>query len=125
MAVGLELPSKLIPVNGLRLFAASANIYNKDRDDVVLIELCESTVSSAVFTKNKFCAAPVIVAKANLSSTAPRYCLINAGNANAGTGELGIANAKETCQSLSLLATCEQAEVLPFSTGVIGEDLPI
>lgn len=125
MAVGLELPSKLIPVNGLRLSAASANIYNKDRDDVVLIELCESTVSSAVFTKNKFCAAPVIIAKTNLANTAPRYCLINAGNANAGTGESGIANAQETCQSLSSLVKCEQSEVLPFSTGVIGEDLPV
>jgi glutamate N-acetyltransferase/amino-acid N-acetyltransferase len=125
MAVGLELPSNLIPINGLRLSAASANIYNKDRDDVVVIELSERTVSSAVFTKNKFCAAPVIIAKANLSNTAPRYCLINAGNANAGTGELGIANAKETCQSLSSLVKCKQSEVLPFSTGVIGEDLPV
>ena len=125
MAVGLKLPSNLIPVNGIRLSAASANIYDKDRDDVVLIELCEGTVSSAVFTKNKFCAAPVIIAKTNLTNTAARYCLINAGNANAGTGELGISNAKETCQSLSLLATCEQSEVLPFSTGVIGEDLPV
>jgi len=125
MAVGLEHPSKLMPVDGIRLSAASANIYDKDRDDVVLIELSEGTVSSAVFTKNKFCAAPVIIAKANLANTATRYCVINAGNANAGTGELGIFNAKETCQSLSLLTTCEQAEVLPFSTGVIGEDLPI
>lgn len=125
MAVGLKPPSKLLPVSGIRLSATSAIIYDKERDDVVLIELCEGTISSAVFTKNKFCAAPVIIAKQNLNNSKPRYCLINAGNANAGTGERGLLNTNETSQSLSKLAKCKKSEVLPFSTGVIGEDLPV
>ena len=125
MTVGLEFPSNLIPVNGVRLSATSANIYDKARDDVALIELSEATVCSIVFTKNKFCAAPVTIAKRNLNNTSPRYCIINAGNANAGTGEQGILNADITCQSLSELAKCNEYEVLPFSTGVIGEDLPL
>lgn len=125
MAVGLELPSNLTPINGIRLAAASANIYDKQRDDVVLFELSRGTVNSAVFTRNKFCAAPVIVAREHLDKTEPRYYLINAGNANAGTGESGIANAKETCKAVSTLVKCEQYEVLPFSTGVIGEELPV
>ena len=125
MSVGLELPSKLIPVKGVRVSSTSANIYDKERDDIALIELCDGTVSSFVFTQNKFCAAPVIIAKQYLNKANPRYCLINAGNANAGTGESGISNAKATCTELSSLANCEQYEVLPFSTGVIGEDLPV
>lgn len=125
MAVGLKSPSKLISISGVRLSATSANIYDKKRDDVALIELCEDTISSAVFTKNKFCAAPVIIAKQNLNDNKPRYCLINAGNANAGTGKTGLSHTDETCISLSKLAKCHKSEVLPFSTGVIGEELPV
>ena len=125
MAVGLNLPSKLIPIDGVRLSATSAKIYDKDRDDVALIELSEGTISSAVFTKNKFCAAPVLIAKQNLNKISPRYFLINAGNANAGTGETGLYNAEQTCKALSSLVNRDSSEILPFSTGVIGEDLPV
>lgn len=124
MSVGLNYPTALLPINGIRLAATSANIYAKKRDDLTLIELAEGCVTSAVFTKNLFCAAPVSIAKKNLHDYNPRYCLINAGNANAGTGEQGIINANNTCQSLADLTKCEKGQVLPFSTGVIGEDLP-
>jgi glutamate N-acetyltransferase/amino-acid N-acetyltransferase len=125
MSVGLKYPSNLIPISGIRLSAVSANIYQKTRDDLALIELSEGTLSSVVFTKNLFCAAPVTIAKNNLIQSTPLYCLINAGNANAGTGEQGIVNAENICQYLADLTQCEKNKVLPFSTGVIGEDLPI
>lgn len=125
MPVGLNYPTALLPINGIRLAVTSANIYAKKRDDLTLIELAEGCITSAVFTKNLFCAAPVNVAKKNLDDYNPRYFLINAGNANAGTGEQGIINADNTCQSLADLTKCKKNEVLPFSTGVIGEDLPV
>jgi glutamate N-acetyltransferase/amino-acid N-acetyltransferase len=125
MSVGLESPSKLIPIKGIRLAATSAGIYAKKRNDLVLIELAEGSVTSAVFTKNQFCAAPVNIAKAHLKETSPRYCLINAGNANAGTGKQGIINANKICKTLSDLTQSGKQRILPFSTGVIGEDLPV
>jgi glutamate N-acetyltransferase / amino-acid N-acetyltransferase len=125
MSVGLEYPDSLLTIEGIRLSATSANIYLEKRNDVVLIELDDNSIISAVFTKNLFCAAPVKVAKNNLSNTNPRYCLINSGNANAGTGEQGIINSKKTCQVLADLTKCKLSEVLPFSTGVIGEELPV
>jgi glutamate N-acetyltransferase / amino-acid N-acetyltransferase len=125
MSVGLEIPSHLKPVDGVKLAASSANIYAKKRNDLVLIELSEGSVISAVFTKNIFCAAPVQIAKCHLEETSPRFLLINAGNANAGTGDSGMTNALNTCQSLAALCNCKSTEVLPFSTGVIGEDLPV
>ena len=125
MSVGLEYPASLIPIKGVRLSVASANIYEKKRNDVALIELVEGSVVSAVFTKNLFCAAPVKISKKNLNDFSPRYCLINSGNANAGTGEQGLLNSISTCNTLANLANCKETEVLPFSTGVIGEDLPV
>ncbi len=125
MSVGLEFPSSLIPIKGIRLSVTSANIYAEKRNDLALIELVEGSVVSAVFTKNLFCAAPIKIAKKNLNDPKPRYCLINAGNANAGTGEQGILNSNNTCKTLADIAACKETEVLPFSTGVIGEDLPI
>ncbi len=125
MSVGLKFPEALIPIKGIRLSATSANIYAKKRNDLILIELAEDTIASAVFTKNLFCAAPVKIAKKNMTKSDPRYCLINAGNANAGTGEQGIINAIDTCQSLASLTNCQKEQVLPFSTGVIGQDLPV
>ncbi len=125
MSVGLEFPSSLIPIEGVRLSVTSANIYAEKRNDLALIELVEGSAVSAVFTKNLFCAAPVEVAKNNLNDAKPRYCLINAGNANAGTGKQGMLNAKNTCKTLADIAACKEMEVLPFSTGVIGEDLPV
>jgi glutamate N-acetyltransferase / amino-acid N-acetyltransferase len=125
MPVGLEIPINLLSIKGIRQSVTSANIYAEKRNDLTLVEIAEGSVVSAVFTNNLFCAAPVNVAKKNLINTKPRYLLINAGNANAGTGEQGIINTINTCESLSNLTDCNKDEVLPFSTGVIGEDLPI
>jgi glutamate N-acetyltransferase / amino-acid N-acetyltransferase len=125
MSVGLEFPSSLLSIKGIRLSVAPANIYAEKRNDLTLIELDEGSIVSAVFTKNLFCAAPVKIAKENLNNSMPRYFLINAGNANAGTGEQGILNSNNTCKALADITTCKETEVLPFSTGVIGEDLPV
>lgn len=124
MSVGITYPNNLLPIKGIRLSATSANLYSEKRDDLALIELPKRSVVSAVFTKNNFCAAPVKIAKEKLNDGTARYLLINAGNANAGTGEQGIVNANMTCQALSELTSCPENEILPFSTGVIGEDLP-
>ncbi len=112
------------PVAGLRLSATAAGIRYQGRDDLVLVELAEGTTAAAVFTRNAFCAAPVIVAREHLARTSPRYLLINSGNANAGTGEAGLAACRETCRLLAAAAGVAMDQVLPFSTGVIGEDLP-
>jgi glutamate N-acetyltransferase/amino-acid N-acetyltransferase len=111
-------------VAGVRLGAAGAGIKRADRDDILVIELAPGSNCAAVFTRNAFCAAPVTVAREHLAS-APRWLLINSGNANAGTGKRGIEDARRTCRSLAeLTGGCGQ-EVLPFSTGVIGEYLPV
>lgn len=125
MAVGLSPELNLLPVPGIRLAAASAGIYSQRRPDLCLIEMEPQGCASALFTTNAFCAAPVAIAREHLSRARPRYCLINAGNANAGTGAGGLDAARTTCAALAALAGCTPAEVLPFSTGVIGEHLPI
>ncbi|CAA6807274.1 MAG: Glutamate N-acetyltransferase (EC / N-acetylglutamate synthase (EC [uncultured Thiotrichaceae bacterium] len=126
MAVNLFPPENLLPVDGVRLSAVSAGIRYQGRDDLVLMELAEGSQCAAVFTKNAFCAAPVIVARDHLAVASPRYLLINSGNANAGTGEQGLQTAKATCVELAkLLDDCQAESVLPFSTGVIGEQLPL
>ena len=112
-------------VPGVRLAAAAAGIRYRDRDDVVLVELAEGGSCAAVFTRNAFCAAPVTVAREHLASGAVRYLLINSGNANAGTGRTGLDAARETCRLLADAAACRSDQVLPFSTGVIGQDLPL
>ena len=96
-----------------------------ERDDLAIIEIGEGSHVAAVFTKNAFCAAPVTIAKQHLSTQTPRYILINSGNANAGTGEEGYQNGLDTCQMLADQASCNIEEILPFSTGVIGEQLPV
>ena len=113
------------PVRGVRLAAGAAGIRYQGRDDLVVMALPPETSCAAVFTRNAFCAAPVQVAKAHLAQSRPRYLLINAGNANAGTGRRGIEDAISSCDALAALGECETAEVLPFSTGVIGEHLPV
>ena len=113
-----------IPVPGVRLAAAAAGIRYRDRDDLVLMELAEGSAAAAVFTRNAFCAAPVVVAREHLRKTPPRYLLINSGNANAGTGDAGLTAARETCRLLAAATGVAMDQVLPFSTGVIGEDLP-
>ncbi|MEZ5536984.1 MAG: bifunctional glutamate N-acetyltransferase/amino-acid acetyltransferase ArgJ [Thiolinea sp.] len=125
MAVNLFPPEKLLPVAGVRLSAVAAGIRYKERNDLVLLELAEGSQCAAVFTRNAFCAAPVIVAREHLAAAASRYLLINSGNANAGTGEPGLQAAKATCDLLAKLAGCEAEAVLPFSTGVIGMQLPV
>lgn len=125
MAVNLAEPTGLLPVAGVRLSSVAAGIRYQGRDDLVLIELAEGTQCAGVFTQNAFCAAPVIVARDHLQQGDVRYWLINAGNANAGTGEPGM-QASHACCELVAQATGSQTQgVLPFSTGVIGEQLAV
>jgi glutamate N-acetyltransferase/amino-acid N-acetyltransferase len=118
-------PAAFLPVPGIRLASRPARIKGWDRDDLTLIELAPGGTAAAVFTRNAFCAAPVTLARAHLARTPPRYLLINAGNANAGTGDQGLEDARACCAALATLGGCEPARVLPFSTGVIGEPLPV
>ncbi len=126
MPIGLNLPSNILPIEGIELGCISAEIYRKKkRNDLSIIKLAEGTGVAAVFTTNQFVAAPVEVAKQHLKEKSARYLLINAGNANAGTGARGFKDAKISCESVAKLTGCEIEEVLPFSTGVIGEYLPL
>lgn len=125
MAVGLTEPDKLLPVKGIRLAASAAGIKKNGSTDVVLIEMQEASSCAAVFTRNRFCAAPVTLAKQHLEKSSSRYLLINSGNANAGTGTQGLQDAKRCCERVAEQADCEASQVLPFSTGVIGENLPV
>ena len=125
MAVGYSQLPDLLPVNGVRLAAVAAEIRYQGRDDLVLMELAQGGRCAAVFTRNAFCAAPVIVARHHLAEQPPRYLLINSGNANAGTGEPGLQDAQRSCAVLAEKAACTAEQVLPFSTGVIGERLPV
>ncbi len=125
MAVGLPETPSLQPVAGLRLGTAAAGIRKPGRTDLLVIEVAPGSTAAAVFTRNRFCAAPVQIARQHLKAMQPRYCLINAGNANAGTGAAGVDAALETCEVLAGLGGCAREAVLPFSTGVIGEPLPV
>jgi len=126
MAVNLplELP-ELRPVAGVRIATAAAGIKYPGRTDLVAFELAAGTQCAAVFTRNAFCAAPVVVARDHLNAATPRLLLINSGNANAGTGESGHQDALRSCGLLASVVGCQINEVLPFSTGVIGESLPM
>lgn len=112
-------------IPGVRIGTAAAGIRYRDRDDLALVEIPEGAAVAAVFTKNAFCAAPVTLARHHLASAAPRYLLINAGNANAGTGAEGAAAAVATCALVAEATGCAAESVLPFSTGVIGAALPV
>jgi glutamate N-acetyltransferase/amino-acid N-acetyltransferase len=125
MAVGLEVLQNYHPVNGIRIGIAQAGIKYQNRNDLVIFELAEGSRVSGVFTLNAFCAAPVQVAKKHLAEADTRYLVINTGNANAGTGPQGLADAIETCTQLAFLTEVEANQILPFSTGVIGETLPM
>lgn len=127
MPVNLIAPQKddLLPIAGIKLGVASAGIKKIGRVDLVLIELIAGTTSSAIYTKNAFCAAPVTLAKRHQREASPRYLLINSGNANAGTGEQGMQSAETCCQAVAELSTLNSNTVLPFSTGVIGQQLPV
>lgn len=121
----LNEPLAFARVKGLRLAATAAGIRYQNRDDLVLMALPQGSTTAAVFTRNVFCAAPVILAKEHLQAKSPRYLLINSGNANAGTGEPGLEAAHRSCELVATVTGAEAAEVLPFSTGVIGEPLPL
>ncbi|MEL7561446.1 bifunctional glutamate N-acetyltransferase/amino-acid acetyltransferase ArgJ [Stutzerimonas chloritidismutans] len=124
MAVGLGPLPTLHPVAGFELGIASAGIKRPGRKDVVVMRCAEGSTVAGVFTLNAFCAAPVILAKQRAQGTV-RYLLTNTGNANAGTGEPGMQAAIRSCASLAALAGVEAEAILPFSTGVIGELLPV
>lgn len=125
MAVGLSDLPPLEPVPGIRLGTAAAGLRKAGRRDVVVIVCDAGTEAAAVFTRNRFCAAPVEIARAHLARGVPRALVINTGFANAGTGEPGILDAKATCAALARELGCDAQQVLPFSTGVIGERIPI
>ena len=127
MAVNLHTPNPahLLPVAGVRLGVTEAGIRKAERRDLTVIELAEGSRVAGVFTRNRFCAAPVQVCKEHLSSAAIRALVINTGNANAGTGEAGLVAARVTCTALAAQMGITAAQVLPFSTGVILEPLPV
>ncbi len=128
MPVNLNPPvaAQLLPVAGVRLGITEANIKRENRRDLLVIELCDGARVAGVFTKNRFCAAPVIVAKEHLAKAEGiRALVVNTGNANAGTGEQGLQDARSTCAALAGLLGCKSSQILPFSTGVIMEMLPV
>lgn len=131
MAVNLPLPipENLTAVAGIELGHAEAGIKKANRKDVLVLKLAPTATVAGVFTQNRFCAAPVQVCKEHLGKLqagAPiRALVVNTGNANAGTGESGLADAKTTCSALAALLGCDASQILPFSTGVILEPLPI
>ena len=124
MAVGLCPFPDMPAVPGISLGTTCAGIKQTVRDDLLVIQMPEHATCAAVFTQNAFCAAPVHVAKSHLPQQ-PRWLVINSGNANAGTGTQGMANALLSCAELAKLTGGLAQQVLPFSTGVIGQPLPV
>ena len=128
MAVNLQIPSEseIFPVAGVEIGVAEAGIRKANRRDLTVFRLAEGTSVAGVFTRNRFCAAPVQVCQAHLAAGGPISALvINTGNANAGTGEEGLKKAQDTCAALGQLLGVPAAQILPFSTGVILEPLPL
>jgi len=128
MAVNLARPeaASLHPVAGVRVGVAAAGIKKPGRKDLLLIALDPGATVAGVFTRNRFCAAPVLVAREHLASgSAIRALVVNTGNANAGTGDDGLARARKVCAAAAAQLGCRTVEVLPFSTGVIMEPLPV
>ncbi|MBY6191446.1 bifunctional glutamate N-acetyltransferase/amino-acid acetyltransferase ArgJ [Microbulbifer agarilyticus] len=112
-------------IPGIRLAAVPAKVKDWQRDDLLLIEIAEGASVSATFTQNAFCAAPVLVAKEHIRQGGIRALLVNAGNANAATGEQGLLDANRCCEGVAQALGVRAQQVLPFSTGVIGEHLPV
>jgi glutamate N-acetyltransferase/amino-acid N-acetyltransferase len=128
MPVKLTAPqaSSLLPVKGVQLGFAEAYVKKPNRKDVLVIKLAEGAHVAGVFTKNRFCAAPVILCKEYLAlNNGTRALLVNTGNANAGTGADGLKRAQQSCEALAGLLNLNANQVLPFSTGVILEPLPV
>jgi glutamate N-acetyltransferase/amino-acid N-acetyltransferase len=113
------------PVSGFKLGTTSAGIKTPGRADLVVMEIAAGSTVAGLFTQNDFCAAPVTLCKQHMASASPVYLLTNTGNANAGTGEQGFNDALQSCQVLATAAGVDAEQVLPFSTGVIGEPLPM
>ena len=124
MAVGLGDLPVMHPVAGFELGIASAGIKKPGRRDLVVMRCAEGSSVAGVYTQNAFCAAPVVLCKQRMQSAA-RYLVINTGNANAATGEPGLQAANAVCEHLAQLVGCSVEQILPFSTGVIGEPLPV
>ena len=119
-------PASLLPVPGVRLGVTMAGVRKANRRDLTVIALDPGTAVAGVFTQNRFCAAPVQLCRQHLAANAAvRALVINTGNANAGTGADGLARARQTCVALGELMGCAPEQVLPFSTGVIMEPLPV
>ncbi len=129
MAVNLAAPeaTSLLPVRGITLGIAEAGIKKAQRKDLLVIKLAPGAKVAGVFTQNRMCAAPVIVAREHLASSATsiQALVVNTGNANAGTGAEGLAHTHRTCAELARLLDCTPEQILPFSTGVIMEPLPV
>jgi glutamate N-acetyltransferase/amino-acid N-acetyltransferase len=119
-------PASLLAVAGVDLGWAEAGIRKPGRKDVLLVHIAEGASVAGVFTRNRFCAAPVLVCREHLAtSDGVRALVVNTGNANAGTGAAGLADARATCEEVARLLGCAPTQVLPFSTGVIMEPLPV
>ncbi|MEZ0226690.1 MAG: bifunctional glutamate N-acetyltransferase/amino-acid acetyltransferase ArgJ [Alphaproteobacteria bacterium] len=128
MPVNLQSPAsdELAPVAGVRLGITEANIKKPNRKDLLVMQLAPGSRVAGVFTQNRFCAAPVVLCKEHLAAGGEiRALVVNTGNANAGTGEEGMRRARQTCQSVAGLLGCAEQQILPFSTGVIMEPLPV
>jgi glutamate N-acetyltransferase/amino-acid N-acetyltransferase len=124
MAVGnVDFP-EMKAISGVKLGTCNVGIKQTERDDILVVEMAEGTTCAGVFTQNAFCAAPVHIAKEHLVHS-PRWLLINSGNANAGTGKQGMTDARASCSFLASAVNGDEHQVLPFSTGVIGENLPV
>jgi glutamate N-acetyltransferase/amino-acid N-acetyltransferase len=122
-------PATLLPVRGIRLGVTEAGIRKAGRRDLLVVRIDEGARAAGVFTQNRFCAAPVVVARQHLAMLDPeasvRALVVNTGCANAGTGKEGVAAARRVCGEVARLAGCASVQVLPFSTGVIMEPLPV
>ena len=128
MPVNLQppAPDSLLPIKGVLLGTTEANIKKPNRRDLLVMQLSPESTVAGVFTQNRFCAAPVIVAREHLAAgKGVRALVVNTGNANAGTGEAGLIAARATCAEVANLLDCDAEQVLPFSTGVIMEALPL
>ncbi|PIT59654.1 bifunctional glutamate N-acetyltransferase/amino-acid acetyltransferase ArgJ [Snodgrassella alvi] len=128
MAVNLSVPSdkQVLAIDGVQVFVGQAGIKKPNHDDLTLVVLNSVNTIGAVFTQNRFCAAPVQIAKQHLATNeGVRALVINTGNANAGTGQQGLKDAEYICEKVAQQIGCSSSEVLPFSTGVILEPLPV
>ena len=125
MAVGDVTMPLMHVVQGVKIGSTEAYVRYPNRRDLVIFEFAEGSNVAGVFTQSAFAAAPVLLSKKHLAENTPRYLIINTGNANAATGTIGYKNAEVTCAKLAELAGVQTNQILPFSTGVIGEQLPI